>query len=119
MEHAKIYKVEAVEEVHSGDDIVLLVNLGVDNLLKRVRARLQGVDTPDAYKATSATDAGKVRDWVRHYLNGKACHVEVHSDKKGCWIVTLYITEKDNPIPISLNKLLQDEGYVFRRQQGK
>lgn len=113
-QHSRIFKVEQVEEVHSGDDLVLLVNLGVDSLLKRVRARLQGVDTPDAYKADGSTDAGKVRDWVRSLIVGKSCHVELHSDRKGGWIVSLYVNDKGKTVCI--NELLRDAGYVFDKQ---
>lgn len=113
-QYTRTYKVERVEEVHSGDDLVLLINLGVDNLLKRVRARLYGVDTPDAHKADSSTEAGKVRDWVRSMLMGKHCHVDLHSDKKGGWIITIYTTDRDGTVCI--NKVLQDAGYVFNKQ---
>ena len=110
----RVYKVEQVEEVHSGDDLVLMVNLGVDNLYKRVRARLFGIDTPDAYKADSTTEAGKVRDWVKNLVLGKSCHVELHSFKKGGWIVTLFVTEPGRE-PVNVNKLLHESGFVFNR----
>lgn len=101
-----------VEEVHSGDDIVLMVDLGIDHLYKRVRARLHGVDTPDAYKLDSTTEAGKVRDQVRDLVKGKHCKIEVHSIRKGGWIVTLYV--KDGDRFISVNDILREAGFVFK-----
>lgn len=102
-----------VQEVHSGDDLVLLVSLGIDNLYKKVRVRLQGVDTPDAYKAGSDTKAGKIRDQVNRLVKGKKCAIQVHtqSSGKGGWVVTLYLDA--NTQTETLNEILRQEGYVF------
>ena len=40
-----------VREVFSGDDLVVLVDLGVESLWKRQRVRLAGGDTPNAISA--------------------------------------------------------------------
>ena len=102
-----------VQEVHSGDDLVLLVNLGIDNLYKKVRARLQGVDTPDAYKAAADTEAGIVRDRVKKLVKGKKCMIQVHANNsgKGGWVVTLHIDMEMRSE--TLNEILRQEGYVF------
>lgn len=101
-----------VEEVHSGDDFILLVDLGVDGLHKRTRARLLGVDAPNAYRAKPDTEAGKVRDEVKRLVCGK-CKVELVSEGKGGWIVILQAYTGDKA-SININEMLQSRGYVYR-----
>jgi len=101
-----------VVEVHSGDDVVLMVDLGVDGLFKRVRARLHKVDTPDAYKSDSKSEAGKIRDKVRTMVADKECIVTVHAPRKSGWIVTLHvITNPQNCV--NLNEHLISQGYIY------
>ena len=101
-----------VEEVHSGDDIVMMVNLGIDNLFKRVRARLAGVDCPDAYRASPETDAGRIRDRVREITRGD-CRVIVHQQGgRGGWLITLLFKDTTQAW-VNLNELLISEGYVY------
>lgn len=107
-----------VEEVHSGDDLILMVDLGVDNLYKKVRARLHGVDTPDAYRAEAGTAAGKIRDEVKRLVEGKECFIEALSYRKGSWIVNLYLPVHGKA-PLCLNQHLKDQGYVFEKAQEK
>lgn len=102
-----------VEEVHSGDDLMLLVNLGIDNLFKKVRARLHGVDAPNAYRAKPDTEAGQVRDEVKKMIQGARCQVQVVSQGKGGWIVILFIHPPEGRTSVSLNDLLISRGYVF------
>lgn len=104
-----------VLEVHSGDDLVLLVSLGVDSLFKKVRVRLHGVDTPDAYRATPDTEAGKVRDLVAKMVKGKKCTIDVHTQGKGSWVVSLYLGITDDAE--CLNVILQKQGYVFNQDR--
>jgi hypothetical protein len=106
----KILQAEVLE-VHSGDDLVVLADLGVDSLYKRVRVRLYGVDTPDAYKAAADTEAGQIRDKVARRVKGKKCAMEVHSQGKASWVVTLFVGVKADAY--SLNNILIEEGYVF------
>lgn len=102
-----------VEEVHSGDDLVVLVNLGVDGLFKKVRARLRGVDTPSAYKAKHSTEAGTVRDDVRSVIGKHPCTLLLHSNGRGGWLITLTI-HPPGAEPINLNEYLISKGYVFQ-----
>ena len=102
-----------VVEVHSGDDLVLMVDLGLDGFYKRVRARLHGVDTPDAYKLDSDTPAGRVRDKVRDMVSGRRCMIEMHAIRRGGWIVTLYVL-KEPEQPLNINETLRSEGYIFQ-----
>lgn len=100
-----------VLEVHSGDDLLVLVDLGVDNLFKRIRIRLKGVDTPDAFRSRKDTVAGKVRDEISRIVNKQKCIVVLHRETKGGWVVTLYLA--DAFPSYSINDLLINEGYVF------
>lgn len=114
---AEIYKINnffaLVQEVYSGDDLVLMVDLGIDDLHKKVRARLFGVDTPDAYKAESKTDAGRVREDVKKLVKGSVCAIKVHSERKTGWIVTIYLPEQPKHRQMTLNQYLINKGYVF------
>lgn len=103
----------AVEEVHSGDDLVLLVNLGVDGLYKRVRARLRGVDTPSAFKAAKGTEAGSIRDTLRSLVGKGKCSIQLHSQGKGGWLVTLLVSNKDGSGVMNVNELMIAKGYVY------
>lgn len=100
-----------VAEVHSADDFILMVNLGVDGLYKRTRVRLHGVDAPNAYKARADTEAGMIRDEVKDLLAGK-CLVDVVSEGKGGWIADITVFDSSNQ-PKSLNTLLRDRGYIY------
>lgn len=107
----------AVEEVHSGDDLVVMVNLGVDGLFKRVRIRLYGVDTPNAYRVKNDTDAGKIRDEVKLLTQNSRCSIVVQSQGKGGWLVTLFAHRNGDPAPVNVNDLLIGRGYVYQKQQ--
>ena len=106
-----------VEEVHSGDDLIALVDLGHDSLFKRTRVRLQGVDTPDAYKEKVNSVAGSVREQVRRWIhtNDKRCIIERHAEVKGGWICTLFI--RDEGEWVNLNERLIGMGYVYRKPE--
>ena len=105
----------SVEEVRSGDDLILLVDLGTDNLFKKVRARLRGVDTPDAYKAGPDTDAGKIREEVRKLTRNK-CEINVSARNPTSWIVELFLVDKESA-RLSLNQFLIERGFVYREAE--
>lgn len=102
-----------VLDVHSGDDLIVLADLGMDGLYKKVRVRLKGVDTPDAYHSGPETEAGKIREYVKQLVKGKKVFMEVHNIvKHGTnWVVTIYLGDDSNSQ--SLNAMLIDMGYVF------
>lgn len=110
----KTYEV-SVEEVYSGDDLVLLVDLGVSGLFKKVRARLRGVDTPSAFRASKGTEAGTVRDLLRTTTASNPCSIELHAEGKGGWLVTLFVNTGGKLL--NVNEMLIDKGYVFTPQQ--
>lgn len=104
-----------VMEVISGDDLILLVDLNVEDLFKRVRARLRGVDTPSAYKQDGNVEAGRVRADVRKMTVKKQCRIDVHSQGRGGWVVTLFVQSGDDEI--ELNSALRDKGFVYAPKQ--
>lgn len=103
----------AVEEVHSGDDLIAMVELGVDKLFKRVRLRLQGVDTPNAFRAKTDTEAGLLRDEVRSMTTGK-CRIEVVSEGKGGWLVVLFAEDPKTRTEVNVNDVLKARGFVYK-----
>lgn len=105
-------------EVISGDDLQLFVDLGIDDLFKKVRVRLHGVDTPDAYHAKPDTAAGRVRDQVRELARKKDCVIDVHEQRRGGWIVTLHLQVPGDQSSLNLNEALIEQGFVFRNKKG-
>lgn len=103
-----------VEEVHSGDDLVLLVDLGIDGLHKRVRARLRGVDTPSAFRARENTLAGEVRELVKAWVGNGRCSILLHSQGKGGWLITLLVAT-DGQVR-NVNDMLIERGYVYQNR---
>ncbi len=102
-----------VIEVHSGDDLIVLVDLGIDDLYKRTRIRLAGCDTPDAYQKAVDTTAGRVREKVRRLVAGRPCQIDVHSQGRGGWKVTLWTATEDSEDLLNVNKVLVDDGFIF------
>ena len=103
-----------VMEVISGDDLIVLVDLNIDDLFKRVRARLRGVDTPSAYKENSDTTGGKVRADVHKLTKNKQCRIDVHSQGRGGWVVTMFVIQSDGT-EVQLNAALREQGFVYQQ----
>lgn len=101
-----------VEQVSSGDDIVVMAELLMDDLFKRVRCRLHGVDTPDAYREAATTKAGAVRDEVRQLIGNRPCSVQVVGQSRKGWKVILHIHADEGTV--NLNEYLISQGYIFR-----
>lgn len=112
MEEAQTYDAE-VREVFSGDDLVLMVDLRVEDLWKRQRVRLAGVDTPNAISAGADTEAGKVRSYVRSLVKGKRVQIAVKTRSANSWVVELYV---DTPSGLlNVNEDLISKGFKFQR----
>lgn len=102
-----------VREVFSGDDLVVLVDLGVESLWKRQRVRLAGVDTPNAISAGMETEAGKIRSYVRQLVRGKHVKITVTNRSSNSWVVILFVETPEGII--NLNEDLIKQGYQFKR----
>ena len=107
----KTYRAK-VEDVRSGDDLVLMVDLGVDGLYKRTRARLHGVDAPNAFQADQGTEAVNLREELRTLLQGQDVEVVVAGTGKGGWVVDLCLPGTLGT-PLHINNMLQERGYVY------
>jgi len=102
-----------VEEVNSGDDLVLMVDLGVDGLHKRQRVRLKDVDTPSQIRRGRLGEAEEVRRLVRDLCLGKLVEIHIAHKTAHAWVVTLYIPSGAGPE--NLNQLLMSKGYAYGR----
>jgi len=100
-----------VKQVISGDDILVMAELSPDDIYKKVRCRLEGVDTPDGYRQDKDSPAGKVRELVRKLVKNQKCSVIVKNQSRKDWIVEMFIHDGDKKL--NLNAYLISEGYVY------
>ena len=82
----------------------------------RKRARLAGVDAPDAYKKGADTPEGKLREEIRQLLRTSDVKVRVDDETKTSLRVTLVYTPKGTKDTINLNDQLVERGYIFKRR---
>lgn len=108
----KVFKCR-IEEVHSGDDFVGVVDLGVDGLMKKTRLRLHGVDAPNAYRSGPNTEAGRIRDEVKRLLLGVSTLIRVIRIGSGGWVVEVFIEQTNGEPLLNVNKFLQARGYTY------
>lgn len=100
-----------VREVFSGDDLIAFVDLGVENLWKKQRIRLHGVDTPNAIKQPGDSEAGKIRSFVRNVARGRKGKITVISKTANVWVVVLCVATQDGEM--NINEYLINQGYKF------
>lgn len=105
-----------VREVFSGDDLVVMVDLGIENLWKRQRIRLAGVDTPNAVGAPDDTEAGRIRKEIRTMTRGRRGVITVISRNLNSWVCSLVVEATGTPDGVvCVNDWLIGKGYVFKR----
>lgn len=104
-----------VREVFSGDDLIVLIDLGVDNLWKRQRVRLAGVDAPSAVNAAEGTEAGQVRRQVKQLVRYRRGEFTVQSKLANSWVGTLVVEATTGVV--NLNEMLLAQGYVFKKAE--
>ncbi len=75
-----------VRDVFSGDDLVVMVDLGAEDLWKRQRVRLHGVDTPNGMSSAPGSSAGQIRTYVRNLVKGKKVRIEVVKRTTNSWV---------------------------------
>lgn len=92
----------------------MMVDLKVSDLYQKVRIRLHGVDTPDAYKSAPDTPAGQVRDLVRAMTKDRECTLIVHSQSRGGWKAEVIVHTPEGKV--NLNEHLQKQGYIYQRE---
>ena len=103
-----------VREVFSGDDLIALVDLEIENLWKRQRLRLHGVDTPPAINASGDTEAGQIRSYVRGLTRARKAKITVVNRNTNSWVVTLVVDTPEGPV--NVNELLVARGYQFTKK---
>ena len=103
-----------IREVFSGDDLIGLIDLGVEGLWKRQRLRLAGVDTPNAINANGDTVAGKVRTAVRNLTRGRRARITLVTKNTSSWVVILVVETPDGPV--NVNEHLISQGYQYTKQ---
>jgi endonuclease YncB( thermonuclease family) len=104
-----------VKEVFSGDDLIVMVDLGVEGLWKKQRVRLDGVDAPNAVKSASETPAGQIRSYVRTLCKNRKLEIEVLSRGANSWVVHLWVDTGGATLH-SLNDDLIAQGYAYKRE---
>jgi hypothetical protein len=102
-----------VQAVFSGDDLIVLIDLGVDDLWKKKRVRLHGVDTPNAVNQGPDTEAGKLRAYVREMVRGAKVHITPVSSSPSS-VVAVIEVERNGEL-YNLNDDLIAKGYKFKR----
>lgn len=103
-----------VREVFSGDDLIALVDLGVENLWKKQRIRLFGVDTPNAINATGTTEAGQLRTFVRQMVRNRKAKLTIVSRNTNSWVAVLVVETPEGSV--NVNDYLVSRGYKFKRE---
>jgi hypothetical protein len=101
------------KEVFSGDDLILLIDLGMDDLWKRKRVRLHGVDTPNAVNQGPETEAGKLRTYVRELVKNKRLHITPVSQNGNSMVAIIEIEREGERF--NLNDDLIARGYKFTK----
>lgn len=110
----KVYSAR-VEEVFSGDDLILMIDLGVENLHLRQRVRLHGVDTPSAVNSSPDTEAGKIRSYVRNLTRDRPAKILLLTRVGGSWVGVVTIHTRDGEV--NLNDDLIAKGHQFKREK--
>ena len=111
-----IYKVESVKNVYSADDMILMLDLGHDGLYRITRCRLMGVDTPSTFNSESE-EGVNLKNFVSKALNqSKDSYIEVVSYRNNSWLVNLFTKDPKTKAFVSLNRILMNNGYVFKRE---
>lgn len=110
-----------VVEVSSADDLWVNVDICFDNLLKKQRVRLSGVDAPRVTKEANDIVADSLRSYVRQLCmkpddDFKPRQVRVHllERRNASWIVRLEVRLPNGTLH-DLNQDLIDRGYAYKK----
>lgn len=114
-----IFKVESVKNIYSADDLILMLDLGHDGLYRLTRCRLVGVDAPSTFNSKNE-EAVNLKNFVSKALNlSSESFIEVSSYLTNSWLVVLYTKDPKTQAFVSLNQVLINNGYVFKREKNK
>ena len=98
-----------VTSVYDGDTITVDIDLGFSVVLRNIKLRLLGIDTPEMRGGTPETKsyAKKARDYVREKCLGKEIYVESRKKGKyGRYLAIIWTVEDDEKSEKSINDLL-------------
>ena len=109
-----VFKAEAID-IFSGDDLTVMVDLGVEGLYKKQRIRLAGVDTPNAVGVGPETEAGRLRTHVRNIVRRKELTIYVKTRGANVWAATVEVDNGDGTVT-NLNDDLIAQGYSYKRK---
>ncbi len=115
MEYTRLFPAE-VKEVYSADDMLIQVDLLIAGVQIQKRARLHGVDAPDAFKKSPDSEGGRLRDEVRRLVKG-TCKISIVKEVKGDLIVTLFYDRQG--AQVNLNEELRERGFIFTYTERK
>lgn len=101
--------------IFSADDLILMIDLGVDQLYKRKRVRLYNVLVPNAVRQAFDSDAGQLRGFVRGLITGKTVKLTVMGYAENSW--TGIVEVESGGRMINVNELLISKGYGFNSQK--
>jgi endonuclease YncB( thermonuclease family) len=105
-----IYTYKAtVTSVYDGDTMTVDIDLGFSVVLRNIKLRLLGIDTPELRGGTEITKsyAREARDYVRERCLGKEIYVQSHKKGKyGRYLATIWHIENDQKSEKSINDLL-------------
>lgn len=104
-----------VEEVFSGDDLIVMVDLGFDQLFKRKRFRLDNVDTPNAVHLPYDTVAGNIRSHVKTLIMGKQVEITVTKFGEHSWVGVVKVEQESGML--NVNDHLIEMGFKFNREK--
>lgn len=104
-----------VLDVFSGDDLTVMIDLRVDDLHKKRRIRLHGVDTPNGTGAAASSEAGKLRAHVRQLCHRRRVRLTIMSKGMASWVAIVEVLGSD--APHNINQDLINQGYAFVRER--
>lgn len=104
-----------LDSVISADDLIVMVDLGVHELYKRMRVRLAGVDAPNAIGEPDDSDAGQLRSLVRRLIGRNRLRVTVEQERAQSWICVVEVKRPSGGY-LNLNAHLMQMGHVFVKE---
>jgi micrococcal nuclease len=105
------YRAE-VTSVYDGDTITVTIDLGFDHIMRNMKLRLYGIDTPEIRGGNAKTRkaARDARDYLRALILGKEIVVRTIKDKKGKYGRYLAIIHQEDGACVNL--LMAEAGHA-------
>jgi hypothetical protein len=114
MNEPEVYEGQLVA-AYSGDDLIVMLDLKVESLHKKMRIRLSGVDTPNGIGASPESEAGRIRADVLKMCRNKQLRVTIVNKQSTKWIAVVEVN-RDGEL-FNINNDLISKGYEFKRER--